>query len=358
MKTYLFPIKVALILFPLLVAALCIPYAVYNYRKYGNINKLKTFIFYTFIFYSITAFFMTILPLPRVDKPRFSKENYIQLIPFNFINDFLSKTKVVWNNPKTYLHVFSEPAFMQVFFNAILLLPLGIYLRYYFKKTIKQTIIISFLVSLFFEITQLTGIYGIYTYPYRLFDVDDLILNTFGGLIGYFIEPLFSIILPDINKLKIKTFTTDKYSAYPKRILAFFIDWTLCFLFFDPENIFIFVIVTFLYFILIPYLTNGFTIAKKLLKMRLRGEHDKLTFIEIFKRYSILMYCYFMPNYILNSAQNYLQSLEKYDFLIIVFILQLFLVLFGFIHLLSHIIKKDPILLHDKISGVKNIDIS
>ncbi|GAA0226871.1 hypothetical protein GCM10008921_09530 [Metaclostridioides mangenotii] len=64
-------------------------------------------------------------------------------------------------------------------------MPLGISLRYFFKRNLKQTLIITFLVSLFFELTQLTGLYGIYIAPYRIFDVDDLMLNKLGGYIGY-----------------------------------------------------------------------------------------------------------------------------------------------------------------------------
>lgn len=357
MKAYLFPIKVALLLFPLLAALISLPYAVHDYRKYGKINKLETFLFFSFVFYIITAFFMTLLPLPIVDKPRIPAGHYIQLVPFTFVSDFLRNTSFVLSNPSSYLHIFSEGAFMQVLFNAILLLPLGVYLRYYFKRSLKQTIIITFLVSLFFEITQLTGIYGIYKYPYRLFDVDDLMLNTLSGIIGYYVTPIFTYILPDINKVKSTQFSEGTYSPYLKRIIAFVIDWTICSFFLFSNTIFVFIIVTFVYFILIPYLTNGFTIGKRLLKMRLEGHSNRLRFIDVFKRYSLLMYGYFLTNNILSDASTYLANIEKYDFLILIGFLQLILNLFVFIHVVSHIIKHDPVLLHDKVSGIMNIDI-
>lgn len=43
----------------------------------------------------------------------------------------------------------------------------------------------GFAMSLSVEITQLTGIFGIYPCPYRQFDVDDLILNVSGVVIGF-----------------------------------------------------------------------------------------------------------------------------------------------------------------------------
>ena len=45
-------------------------------------------------------------------------------------------------------------------------------------------ILVGFLISLIFEFTQLTGLFGIYPNPYRIFDVDDLIQNTFGFFLG------------------------------------------------------------------------------------------------------------------------------------------------------------------------------
>ena len=89
-----------------------------------------------------------------------------------------------------------EEYFYQVFYNILLTIPFGIYLRYYFNCSFKKTFILTFLLTLFFEGTQLSGLYGIYPRPYRLFDVDDLFLNTLGGIIGYGVTPIFSHFLP------------------------------------------------------------------------------------------------------------------------------------------------------------------
>jgi hypothetical protein len=39
-------------------------------------------------------------------------------------------------------------------------------------------------VSLLIELTQLTGVWGVYPCAYRLFDVDDIVTNSFGALLG------------------------------------------------------------------------------------------------------------------------------------------------------------------------------
>ena len=54
----------------------------------------------------------------------------------------------------------------------------------------------TFLLSLFFELTQLTGLNFIYPRQYRLFDVDNLMINTLGGILGYFIMNKLKVLLP------------------------------------------------------------------------------------------------------------------------------------------------------------------
>lgn len=72
--------------------------------------------------------------------------------------------------------------------NFIMLMPLPIFLGLIMKEelTFKKTVTIGFLTSLFIEITQLvinlaTG------WPNRLVCIDDLLLNTLGIMVGYFI---------------------------------------------------------------------------------------------------------------------------------------------------------------------------
>ena len=79
--------------------------------------------------------------------------------------------------------------------------PFGIYMRYYFQCDLRKTIMLSFVLSLFFELTQLSGLYFIYPGSYRLFDVDDLLLNTLGGLVGYALAGPIARMLPSREAL-------------------------------------------------------------------------------------------------------------------------------------------------------------
>lgn len=79
--------------------------------------------------------------------------------------------------------LFSERFFRNVIGNLIMFMPYGFFISYFLKLDKKRTIfILSLLVSFTIEITQL--IIG------RVFDVDDMMLNVCGGMLGYFIYRL------------------------------------------------------------------------------------------------------------------------------------------------------------------------
>ena len=49
---------------------------------------------------------------------------------------------------------------------------------------------------------RLTGLLGIYEHPYRLFDVDDLIVNTLGAMVGFWLVGPALRVLPDMRLVK------------------------------------------------------------------------------------------------------------------------------------------------------------
>lgn len=83
--------------------------------------------------------------------------------------------------------------------NIILFVPLGIMLPFLWKKyhSLKNTAIFSFLLSLSIELLQIL--------TYRATDINDLIANTLGAILGYFIFSIVSRIIPTLNKVARKT---------------------------------------------------------------------------------------------------------------------------------------------------------
>ncbi|QEL82789.1 VanZ family protein (plasmid) [Bacillus sp. JAS24-2] len=375
MTTYLFPIKTAFIIFPLLALFLLIPFLVFNYRKYGYVNKWRSFILYSLLLYLLNAYFLITLPLPQTyDTCSLQPANtqHMQLVPFYFIQEISSTTAVVLSKPSTYFSLLKESAFLQVAFNALLTIPFGVYLRYYFRRSFLQTIILSFCLSFFFEVTQLTGLYGIYNCAYRLFDVDDLFLNTLGGAVGYMIAPIFTYFLPESNKLDINIDVISKQVGFIRRFIAMQIDWIFLsiiipsikiqetYIFFsgikpytNPFDLILIVCVVFLYFIVLPYLTNGKTLGKALLRIHIKGKNERITFKELFIRYGLFYFVLGGTNYI-SSSSSILNSAD-YLVLIVTLLFNITINAIFIMHVLLHIFSNDKLLFYEHVSQTQNI---
>ncbi|WP_373898757.1 VanZ family protein [Haloimpatiens sp. FM7315] len=154
MNRYFEPIKIAIITFPFIAALFTLPFMIFQYKKHGYINKIRIGVLYTLLLFFISAYYLVVLPLPKIHSVAAMQKpitEYMQLTPFTFVVDFLKETNVVLNEPKTYLSILKERALLQVVFNVVLLLPFGIYLRYYFRLDVVKTVLVTFLLSLFFK---------------------------------------------------------------------------------------------------------------------------------------------------------------------------------------------------------------
>lgn len=158
-------------------------YIIIDSFKNKRNNLIRRLIFYSFIFYLINVAHFTIGGIVVPPQKEVSAIN-IQIIPFYFIKDIFHIYKM------NGINWFFWNAIKLSFYNFILLIPLGIYLSLIFKETsLKNVIFISFIVSLTIELIQLLLTYmGLLIG--RSFDVDDLLLNTVGGAIGFVIIEL------------------------------------------------------------------------------------------------------------------------------------------------------------------------
>ena len=286
MSVYLIPIKIAFILFSAFSFFLIIPWLVYSYRKYGYLSLWASIVAYSFAFYMLTALFLVLLPLPATRNTcalQSPDTVHYTLVPFNFVRDMINSGSVVWSQPSTYVRLLTQSAFLQAVFNFLLLLPLGVYLRYFFqqKRFWKRALGLGFALSLFYETTQLTGIYGIYNCPYRIFDVDDLILNSTGALFGFVIAPVLLALFPSRKSLIAKGEKMQENPLVPPllQLLAVFIDyllikisWNLTVGFFTTSGFAQFVYTTTCFFILffvVPCIWEGKTIGTNILRFKL-----------------------------------------------------------------------------------------
>ena len=280
---YLSIIKIALITFPFIAFLITLPYVLKEYHKYGSVYWYRALIIYSFILYLLTAYFLVILPLPSREEVMALTTPTTQLIPFNFITDFINNSGFVLNDFSTYITALKSSQFIVPVFKIILTIPFGAYLHYYFKFSFKRTVLWSFLLSLFFELTQVTGLYFIYPRGYRLFDVDDLILNTFGGLVGYFVGSLLLKFLPDREEIDDIAKALGRKVSIIRRSLAYCLDWfiaTIIFVIINTifnfsTNFSYYLIFMVAYFILLPYLFKGQTLGCKFLKIKIVSNKSK-----------------------------------------------------------------------------------
>jgi glycopeptide antibiotics resistance protein len=80
--------------------------------------------------------------------------------------------------------VLGASVFLQALFNVLLFVPYGFFLHQVTRWRGLSVVIAGLVTSVVIEVTQGTGVFGLYPCPYRVLDVDDLILNTLGVGIG------------------------------------------------------------------------------------------------------------------------------------------------------------------------------
>lgn len=110
----------------------------------------------------ITAYFSMLFAavlLPLGGKP----SQGVQLVPFRWVADSLRDGMI---------------AFEGMALNILLFVPLGFFAKVLWRRGRTEAVALGFVVSLAIEVTQLVM-------GHRLFDVDDLISNTTGALVGY-----------------------------------------------------------------------------------------------------------------------------------------------------------------------------
>lgn len=150
-----------------------------------KLNIVRFIVDQVSVLYIICLIILVFFPLPTMERAAELCGYHGRFLPGSFIFD-IAKDK-------------SVESVLQVLFNIAMTVPFGMILTYRFGFNKNQVILYSFLLSLFIEIGQLTGLFFLFNGSYRLFDADDLICNTLGGLIGYIAMTKY-VSLPSLDK--------------------------------------------------------------------------------------------------------------------------------------------------------------
>jgi glycopeptide antibiotics resistance protein len=152
-----------------------LPMVAARYRKAGRLRGIDLLTLLAVATYAVALWTYTLVPLPDANDFTCVRAN---LRPFAFIDDIRETVAKAggfsWRNR----------ALLQAAFNVVLFLPLGYFLRVLARRGVVVATLAGFAISAAIEFTQRTGIWGLYHCAYRVFDVDDLILNTSGAFLG------------------------------------------------------------------------------------------------------------------------------------------------------------------------------
>ncbi len=186
MTNLLGSIRLAGYAFPLIAALVAVPFFDRQVRA-RCFNWVRTVFGGLFLFYVLCVLALVFFPLPDAAQAARLSGYEIQLVPFQFVADFLRETPLVLSDARTYLPALFDRTVLQVVCNILMLLPFGMYLRYVCGLDLGKVALASLAFSAFIELGQLTGLFFVFRGSYRLCDVDDLMLNTLGGLLGGYI---------------------------------------------------------------------------------------------------------------------------------------------------------------------------
>ncbi|SFB83211.1 VanZ family protein [Butyrivibrio sp. YAB3001] len=234
LSNYSFPIVTAISIFPLVFCLISIPFLVWNYRKYNGLSVMRATVIFSFVFYMMCAFFLTLLPLPTIQevldrKPAtFNNHLFNNIISTMSAAGFVSSDSSTWFIGANWKKLLTSAMLFQIIANIIMQVPLGFYLRYYFRVSWKRALWIGFLISMFYEMTQLSGVWGIYPYAFRCPDVDDLMNNTLGCMIGFAAAPILMRFLPSVEEMDMIAAKRGERMEIIRAFTAFAVDWFVC----------------------------------------------------------------------------------------------------------------------------------
>jgi glycopeptide antibiotics resistance protein len=177
----------------LLALLLFVPYVASQYRRRGEFGWAHALSSFAFLMSTLAILTYTLLPLPDLTPDFCGTYGYRpQLRPFQFLADIRQQRQQL--DLQGLSDLWRSQALQVRAFNIALFVPLGMFLRHLFGRGVLATIGIGFLVSLFVELTQLTGNWFLYPCAYRHFDVDDLMANTAGAGLGALLAPLLNVL--------------------------------------------------------------------------------------------------------------------------------------------------------------------
>ena len=172
----------ALALWPVASFMLTLPILAYLYHRDGRLKFVSVASTYLAVLYVMGLGCFTLYPLPSGSSGLgITRGIPWQLNPLAFVGDIARE---------------GISAVPQIVFNVVLFVPLGFIAGRLVRLGFWKTVVLGFAVSFLIEAAQGTGLFGIYPFSYRTADVDDLIYNTLGACVGWWMTSMLARVLP------------------------------------------------------------------------------------------------------------------------------------------------------------------
>ena len=209
LKNFSEPFAFALALWPFVSMLLTVPVLALLYHRDNRIRLSSAIVAYGTVLYLLGLLCFTLYPMPA-DAAAYCAAHHLtpQINPLQFIGDIRTD---------------GLTAVLQIAFNIVFFLPLGFIMGRIWRWPLPVTAVLSFATSLFLETMQLTGLMGVFPCAYRLFDVDDLLWNTTGALIGLALAMFSLRLIP----ARVADTTPTTTPGFMRRLITFIIDMTL-----------------------------------------------------------------------------------------------------------------------------------
>ncbi|GAA3883143.1 hypothetical protein GCM10022243_54730 [Saccharothrix violaceirubra] len=213
--TYLESVRAGFAAFVGVGALVLLPLAVLHYRRFGRVEPRRAFVLYGLLAYGLVAAALIFLPFP--DPAAVCRgETMTSLRPFQWVTDMRANLSA--NGRSGLVAVVTSTAFLQQAFNVALFVPLGVVMRKAYGRGLLSVGCVGLGLSLAVEVVQYTGNFGVYACPYRISDVDDLISNTSGALLGWMLAPA-AVVVPAVPS-RTESVALPEAVSVPRRLVA------------------------------------------------------------------------------------------------------------------------------------------
>ncbi|MGL3807269.1 VanZ family protein [Paeniglutamicibacter sp. R2-26] len=225
MNTMLWPGWIAILFAALFTAAAGVFLLAMQYHRHGRLSWRRSAASTVVIVYLFGLMSYTMLPLPETRGGFCDIRGMggVQKHPLNFLPQLKD---ALLESPGAVLH---DPLLLQVALNVVLFLPLGVLAVRWARVGFLGAVLLGGLASVLIETTQYTGVFGLYDCAYRVTDIDDVIANTAGAVIGALLAylPVFAWISGPSDQVAAREYRAPRPVTRARRLLGMVFDLAL-----------------------------------------------------------------------------------------------------------------------------------